>query len=507
MQNTDTTKYIIHSKISADGIIERPDIVGAIFGQTEGLLGSDLDLRDLQKTGRIGRIEVAVGAKGGKTKGNIFIPSSLDRVETSILAASLETIDRVGPCTAKIEITQIEDVRATKRKHIIERAKYILTDMFDENLPESQEIADEVRQSVRIEEMEYYGKNKIPCGPNVVESDAIVVVEGRADVLNLLRYGIKNTICVGGTNVPPEVAELTKKKTVTAFTDGDRGGKLIIKELLQVADIDYIARAPDGKSVEDLVQREIVRALRQKIPVEQALENYSIKTDVKPEQIEKPAKGSRVTRIPKRKERPTSEVSAPVATKVASKPSMSEEKPRVSRATRAPRETTASRATRVPRETTATRETTASRATRAPRETTATRETTASRATRALRETTATRETTAPRETRAPKEAKPSVLSPQALRFKPHSDALNGTLGARLLDSKDEIIEETAVRDLVNTLKENDEGIKSVIFDGVVTQRILDIASDKGIENLIGVKKGNIAKSPASVNILTASDF
>ncbi|MCD4808007.1 MAG: DNA primase [Methanococcoides sp.] len=531
MQNTDTTKYIIHSKISADGIIERPDIVGAIFGQTEGLLGSDLDLRDLQKTGRIGRIEVAVGAKGGKTKGNIFIPSSLDRVETSILAASLETIDRVGPCTAKIEITQIEDVRATKRKHIIERAKYILTDMFDENLPESQEIADEVRQSVRIEEMEYYGKNKIPCGPNVVESDAIVVVEGRADVLNLLRYGIKNTICVGGTNVPPEVAELTKKKTVTAFTDGDRGGKLIIKELLQVADVDYIARAPDGKSVEDLVQREIVRALRQKIPVEQALENYSIKTDVKPEQIEKPVKGGRVTRIPKRKERPTSEVSAPVATKVVNKPSMSEEKPRVSRATRVPRETTASRATRVPRETTATRETTASRATRAPRETTATRETTASRATRAPRETTATRETTAsratraprettatretraprettaPRETRAPKEAKPAVLSPQALRFKPHSDALNGTLGARLLDSKDKIIEETAVRDLVNTLKENDEGIKSVVFDGVVTQRILDIASDKGIENLIGVKKGNIAKSPASVNILTASDF
>jgi DNA primase len=513
MQNTDTTKYIIHSKISADGIIERPDIVGAIFGQTEGLLGSDLDLRDLQKTGRIGRIEVAVGAKGGKTKGNIFIPSSLDRVETSILAASLETIDRVGPCTAKIEITQIEDVRATKRKHIIERAKYILTDMFDENLPESQEIADEVRQSVRIEEMEYYGKNKIPCGPNVVESDAIVVVEGRADVLNLLRYGIKNTICVGGTNVPPEVAELTKKKTVTAFTDGDRGGKLIIKELLQVADIDYIARAPDGKSVEDLVQREIVRALRQKIPVEQALENYSIKTDVKPEQIEKPAKGGRVTRIPKRKERPTSEVSAPVATKVVNKPSMSEEKPRVSRATRVPRETTASRATRIPRETTATRETTASRATRVPRETTATRETTASRATRVPRETTATRatraprETTAPRETRAPKEAKPAVLSPQALRFKPHSDALNGTLGARLLDSKDKIIEETAVRDLVNTLKENDEGIKSVVFDGVVTQRILDIASDKGIENLIGVKKGNIAKSPASVNVLTASDF
>ncbi|UGV40426.1 DNA primase [Methanococcoides orientis] len=446
MQNTDTTKYIIHSKINADGIIERPDIVGAIFGQTEGLLGSDLDLRDLQKTGRIGRIEVSVAAKGGKTRGNIFIPSSLDRVETSILAASLETIDRVGPCTAKIEVSQVEDVRATKRRQIIDRAKYILTDMFDENLPESQEIADEVRQSVRIEEMEYYGKNKIPCGPNVLDSDAIVVVEGRADVLNLLRYGIKNTICVGGTNVPPEVAELTKKKTVTAFTDGDRGGKLIIKELLQVADIDYIARAPDGKSVEDLVQREIVRSLRQKIPVEQALESYSIKGEVKPAKEEKPAKTGRITRLPKRKERVKGELSRPSAgaQKVEKKAERSEEEPK---------------------------------------------------------------QVKPARKVQPAKPAKPAQISPQARRFKPHSDALLGTLGARLLDSKDEVIEETAVRDLVNTLKETSDSIKTVVFDGVVTQRILDIASDKGIENLIGVKKGNIAKSPATVNVLTAADF
>ncbi|KGK98524.1 hypothetical protein LI82_12595 [Methanococcoides methylutens] len=446
MQNTDTTKYIIHSKINADGIIERPDIVGAIFGQTEGLLGSDLDLRDLQKTGRIGRIEVSVAAKGGKTRGNIFIPSSLDRVETSILAASLETIDRVGPCTAKIEVSQVEDVRATKRRQIIDRAKYILTDMFDENLPESQEIADEVRQSVRIEEMEYYGKNKIPCGPNVLDSDAIVVVEGRADVLNLLRYGIKNTICVGGTNVPPEVAELTKKKTVTAFTDGDRGGKLIIKELLQVADIDYIARAPDGKSVEDLVQREIVRSLRQKIPVEQALESYSIKGEVKPAKEEKPAKTGRITRLPKRKERVKGELSRPSASaqKVEKKAERSEEEPK---------------------------------------------------------------QVKPARKVQPAKPAKPAQISPQARRFKPHSDALLGTLGARLLDSKDEVIEETAVRDLVNTLKETSDSIKTVVFDGVVTQRILDIASDKGIENLIGVKKGNIAKSPATVNVLTAADF
>ncbi|MEZ5334289.1 MAG: DNA primase DnaG [Methanolobus sp.] len=447
MQNADTTKYIIHSKINADGIIERPDIVGAIFGQTEGLLGSDLDLRDLQKTGRIGRIEVVVNAKGGKTKGTILIPSSLDKVETSILAASLETIDRVGPCSAKIEITHIEDVRATKRHQIIERAKFIFKGMFDENLPESQEIADEVRQSVRVEEMQYFGKNKIPCGPAVFESDAIIVVEGRADVLNLLKYGIKNTICVGGTNVPPEVAELTKKKdTVTAFTDGDRGGELIIKELVQVANIDYIARAPDGKSVEDLVQKEIVRSLRQKVPVEQVIDKYLIK-----DQAGQSDNNARPQRLPKRKER---------------RPSGDVKRVNSSQVKRPSRDSSRGRPPRNDKPVAAEQN---------------------------------------GNQDAAPKSKVPA--SPENKRFKPHATDLIGTFSARFLDGKDNVVNETAVRDLVSTLKDYQDEVKTVVFDGVVTQRILDIAADKGIERLIGAKVGSVTKRPASVKVLTAASL
>lgn len=459
MQNADTTKYIIHSKINADGIIERPDIVGAIFGQTEGLLGSDLDLRDLQKTGRIGRIEVVVNAKGGKTKGTILIPSSLDKVETSILAASLETIDRVGPCSASIEITHIEDVRATKRQQIIERAKFIFKGMFDENLPESQEIADEVRQSVRVEEMQYFGKNKIPCGPAIFESDAIIVVEGRADVLNLLKYGIKNTICVGGTNVPPEVAELTKKKdTVTAFTDGDRGGELIIKELVQVANIDYIARAPDGKSVEDLVQKEIVRSLRQKIPVEQVIDKYLIK-----DQASQTDGNGRTQRLSKRKERRSSDIKRV-------------NNAQVSRPTReSPRENS--------RE--GSRESSRGRPSRK-------KETFSSEQ--------AEEEQVVPVKAEVPD-------SPENKRFKSHATDLIGTFSARFLDSRDNVVNETAVRDLVSTLKDYQDEVKTVVFDGVVTQRILDIAADKGIERLIGAKVGSVTKRPASVKVLTAASL
>jgi len=262
-----TTKYLIHAKIETNGVAERPDAVGAIFGQTEGLLGDELDLRELLKTGRIGRIKVNISSTQGKSSGTITIPSSLDRVETSIIAAALETIDRVGPCEAKIKVERIEDVRDAKRKFIVGRAKEIL-ESIGEAAPETQEIAERVKESVRLEEIaEYMG---LPAGPGVQESDAIIIVEGRADVLNLLRAGIRNVIAVEGTSVPKAVIDLSKDKTTTAFLDNDRGGDLILKELLQVAEIDYVARPPPNRSVEDLTRKEVIKMLRGKVPIEHA---------------------------------------------------------------------------------------------------------------------------------------------------------------------------------------------------------------------------------------------
>jgi DNA primase len=259
----DTSKYLIHADIAADGVVERSDVVGAIFGQTEGLLGDDLDLRDLQQSSKVGRIDVQVDSENGQSHGTVTIASSLDKVETAILAASLETITRVGPCRATIEVDDIEDVRAAKRRDVVERAKQLLTESFDDSVMDSREILDEVREAVRVEDItEYAG---LPAGPHVTDSDAIIVVEGRADVLTLLKYGIKNAIAVEGTNVPDAVAELTAERTVTAFLDGDRGGELILRELAQVGDVDHVAFAPTGKSVEDLARHEVMSALRDKV--------------------------------------------------------------------------------------------------------------------------------------------------------------------------------------------------------------------------------------------------
>ncbi len=263
----DTIKYIIYADVSIDGVVEKPDVVGAIFGHAEGLLGEDLELRDLQKTGRIGRIEVTINSAAGKSNGKIIIPSSLDMVETAIIASAVEMVDRVGPCAAKITVTNIEDTRAAKRKNIIERAKELVKKMMIEQIPDTQKIEEEVRKMVQTGMLTTY--KGLPAGPDVETSETVIIVEGRADVLNLLKADIKNAIAVEGTNIPDAVIELTKKKSAIAFLDGDRGGDIILKELMQRADIDYVARAPRGREVEELGKKEIIMALRKKVPVSQ----------------------------------------------------------------------------------------------------------------------------------------------------------------------------------------------------------------------------------------------
>ncbi len=267
-----TTKYIIEAEIEAEGIVEKPDIIGAVFGQTEGLLGTDLDLRELQRTGRIGRIEVYITSSHAKSSGKITIPSSLDASETALIAAAIETIERVGPCNAVIRITKVEDVRIAKRKYIVETAKRILRELVYQSLPDSEALSDQIKQEIRTAEITTF--RNLPAGPDAAKAEDIILVEGRADVLNLLKNGIKNGVAVGGTSVPPELKEIVREKEITVFLDGDRGGDLILKELLQLTDIDYIARAPEGKEVEELTKKEVFKALREKVSMDQLrLEN------------------------------------------------------------------------------------------------------------------------------------------------------------------------------------------------------------------------------------------
>jgi len=259
-----SVKYMIHASFTAEGVLEKPDVIGALFGQTEGLLGNELEMRELQKEGKIGRIEVELERNDKKTTGTIKIPTALDQSETTLIAAAIETIERIGPSDAQIEITKIEDVRGSKRDYIIERAKKLMQSI--EGSTDSREISNEIKDHSRISGLTEYGEEKLPCGD--LSGEEIIVVEGRADVLNLLRSGVKNVIAMNGTKLPDAIKELGKEKELTLFVDGDRGGNLIIKNVTENANIKYIAIAPDGKEVEELTGKEILMNLRKRVSVE-----------------------------------------------------------------------------------------------------------------------------------------------------------------------------------------------------------------------------------------------
>ncbi|MDP7260697.1 MAG: DNA primase DnaG [archaeon] len=260
-------KYMVRAKISTTGVVERPDVIGAVFGQTEGLLGEDLDLRELQKNGRIGRIEVELEIKDGKTTGKIEIPTSLSKENTALIAAGLETIERIGPSNSTITVEAIEDVRSSKRDYVVDRAKTLL-EKLGAGVPESQELSSMVQTAIKTGEIRDYGPDKLAGGPDVESSDEIILVEGRADVLNLLKCGIGNCLSTGGTKVPESLKELTKGKKITAFLDGDRGGVLILKALKNLVDISAVSVAPNGTEVEEITQKEILKALRNQVPLD-----------------------------------------------------------------------------------------------------------------------------------------------------------------------------------------------------------------------------------------------
>ncbi|MGC8725677.1 MAG: DNA primase DnaG [Thermoplasmata archaeon] len=466
-----TTKYLIHAKIYADGIIDKPDVVGAVFGQTEGLLGDDLDLRDLQKSGRMGRIEVEIQSQKGKTEGTITIPSSLDIVETAILASSLETIDRIGPCKSKIEVTGVEDVRLTRRTKIIEKAKMILGKLVEENKNISSDLTEAVRSSIQIDEIVAYGKEKLPAGPHVDKSDAIIVVEGRSDVINLLKHGIKNTIAVEGTNVPETIKELSKEKTVTVFVDGDRGGELILRELLQVADIDYVARAPRGSEVEELTQKQIMKCLRNKITLDQYLELYGDPSESNNNEQQGQSQQSREQSNSNAHNGLGNMNHANQSQNISNQKNM-EKKPMP------PNNFNAQNVhiQNVDGNT-------------------------------AMQVQQPSQQSIQKPQNKVQGSEPKKMLSPVMENYKKSLQAIIGTYKARMLDDNDNIIKDVEVKNLVDILLQGDVSPAKIILDGVLSQRLIDVAENKGVKVVVGLRIGDIIRVPVNLKLITRKDL
>jgi len=445
----DTVKYLVYANVDIGGLVEKPDVVGAVFGQTEGLLGDELDLRELQKNGRIGRIEVDLQPRSGRSIGKIKLPSSLDMVETSILAAALETVDRVGPCDASITVEKIEDTRNAKRKMLVDRAKTLLKSLLMNEIPESREISEMVRQEVKIAEISEYGPEKLPSGPGVERMDSIIIVEGRADVLNLLKNDINNVVAVGGANVPQTIAKLCKEKEVTVFLDGDRGGDIILNELSQVADIDFVARAPTGKEVEELSRKELIKCLRSKISYEQAMEDKRERSGRRESRF-----GNRGDdRRDDRRDRGRREEQPPVRREPYAPVPQERPEPRPEPEDMPP----------IPPPT--------------PRE----------------------EPVQVPDISVEPIDS--GTAPPELMKS---LDELENTLRARFYNAKMECMKEIPVRDMIKTIEEEAD-VSAVVFDGIITQRLVDLAEKKGAQVLIGVKLGNVFRKPAKIRIYTKS--
>ncbi len=410
-----SSKYVIKASIRANGVVNKSDVVGAVFGQTEGLLGDELDLRDLQKSGRMGRVEVEIKSDKGKSTGEIIISSSMDQVETSVFAAALETVERVGPCKATVKILALEDSRSTKREIIIERARTLLSNLIKDSRTAGSTITDTVRQALQTEEIVRF-KGKLPAGPNVDTSDAVIIVEGRGDVLNLLKHGIKNSVAVEGTNIPKEVVSLSKERTVTAFVDGDRGGEMIIQELLQVAEIDFISRAPDNTEVEHLTHKQIMKSLRDKVTAELFMEQNK---------WARPGSGSKA---PAKKAKKAGNAKAAPASK-AEKPA----------------------------------------------------------------------------EPKAEKPVEPAAAA--SPHFLEQLNQLDGSKNARLLMGE-ELADEVLIVGLPEVLESHkNNGVDTLIMDGVITPHLVELAPKAGIKTIVAKGKAVLPREPIGLSLFTSEDL
>jgi len=379
-------KYLVKLKFEVDGVVERADVIGAIFGQTEGLFGPEMNLNELQKSWKVGRIEINLESKNDKTRGEVIVPMSTDIGTAALIAAAVESVDKVGPCSAHFNVGAIEDVRAVKRKQIVDRAKLIVRDWSSKTSSEGENLLKDVTESTKRAKVINYGMENLPAGPGVYSSEMVYLVEGRADVVLFLRAGIENVVALEGTSVPDSIIELGKKKRLIAVLDGDRGGDLIEKELAQVVRVEKVYRAPTGKEVEDLTPIDIINMLKAE----------------------------------KAEPSPTSRKARSVEAAAPSGPAEPEE--------------------------------------------------------------------------------------PVVMKTREIFPSLNGTLEAILLDQSLQEIGRFPISELVQKM-EGTSGAQYLIFDGIVTQRLVESASKVGVKGIIGHRTGELSQVPDDMRIGTFRDL
>ncbi len=275
MPYTGIVKYHVKLSFEVDGLVERADIVGAIYGQTEGLLGPEMNLNELQRVSKVGRIEVNVSSNENTTTGDALLPMSTDIDTCALISAAIESIDKVGPFESSFKLNEISDVRASRKEDIVKRAKEIKQKWSTKSVSEGDTMLKDVHEGLSGK-ITTYGENKLPCSTGIYDSPWIILVEGRADILNLLRAGYDNALAIEGAKIDESIKDFCATKTkVVAFLDGDRAGGMILNELKSVVNIDVELRADPGVEVEELTPQRVADILSD---TKDAMQKESVKS-------------------------------------------------------------------------------------------------------------------------------------------------------------------------------------------------------------------------------------
>ncbi|MDE1825398.1 MAG: DNA primase [Candidatus Micrarchaeota archaeon] len=481
----DIVKYMIGADFGIDGLVDKPDIIGAVFGQTEGLLGDELDLRELQKNGKMGRIEIEMSQNQGKTYGKLFLPASLDRIETCILAAAVESVDRVGPYDARFKVGKVEDTRTEKRRKLLERAKELVRALLTTEMPDSKELSELVQADVKTSEITSYGPEGLPAGPDVAKSNEVILVEGRADVLNLLRNDITNAVAIGGaTSIARSLIKLCNEREITVFLDGDKGGDMILRTLLSVAEVDYVAKAPEGKEVEELQRKEVIKALRVKVPIDQYL---GMNKTARPQNM--PPHQARVPPRPQFGQQsgpqPLSQQNMQSLPQQNMQPRPQPQSQPISSQPRqfGPQQTRSAELVGMDDDdTTLPKIDSGATLQRPPQKTMFNTQVDLNR----------------------PSVAKPAMESMVLQQLSAGLDELSGTLRSRLYATDGSVARELPIRELVVFLQESaDRGLYGIVLDGVITQRLVELALMKNVHAIYGLKANPMPKKHPELIIYT----
>jgi hypothetical protein len=106
-------------------------------------------------------------------------------------------------------------------------------------------------------------------------------------------------------------------------------------------------------------------------------------------------------------------------------------------------------------------------------------------------------------EVNKPKRERPKIEVPDEISQA--AKTLQGTLEAILLDEKLKQTERLPVSQLAEKLQQASD-VDTVIFDGIITQRIVDVAGEKNIKRIVASRVSEAVKPALNVELITFQD-